>query len=84
MTLSPIYLKELELVRQEGWQEGRQEARQEYYREAIGILLRLRFGSVDEELNAIIEPLSTLAPSEFLAPLMQLSREELLHRFSKA
>jgi len=44
-------------------------------------LLQVRFGSVDEELAAIVEPLLALSPEEFTPMLLQLSREELLARF---
>ena len=80
MTLSPIYLQKLEEVRQEGIQEGRQETQRSF----IEGLLKLRFGSLDEELNAIVEPLSILTTDESLPLLTQLSREELLNRFSQA
>jgi len=44
-------------------------------------LRQVRFGSVDEELAAIVEPLLALSPEEFTPMLLQLSREELLARF---
>ena len=43
--------------------------------------LRARFGSLDDELNAIIQPLLELTPEEFSTLLIQLSREELVSRF---
>lgn len=46
-------------------------------------LLRVRFGSLDDELLAIIEPLLALTPEEFTPLIVQLSREELLARFSQ-
>jgi hypothetical protein len=39
-------------------------------------LLRVRFSSLDDQLQAIIEPLLALPPEEFIPLLMHLSREE--------
>jgi hypothetical protein len=69
MTLSPIYLQKLEEVRQEG--------RQQNQRTVIENLMLARFGSIDDELSAIVEPLLALAPEQFTSVLIQLSREEL-------
>jgi hypothetical protein len=44
-------------------------------------LLRNRFGSLDEELTAIVEPLLNLSPQEFTPLLLRLSKEELFARF---
>ena len=44
-------------------------------------LLLVRFGALDAELSAIIEPVLALPPEEFTPLLLQLSREELLARF---
>lgn len=44
-------------------------------------LLIARFGSMDEELAAIIEPMMALEPQEVMPLLLYLSREELLERF---
>jgi len=48
---------------------------------AVENLLQVRFGSLDIELQAIIEPVLALPPEEFTPLLMQLSREELIARF---
>jgi hypothetical protein len=77
MNLSPIYLEKLA----EAEQKGRQKGRQEIQRSVIENLLQVRFGSLDKELNGIIEPLLALSPEEFTPLLVQLSREELLNRF---
>lgn len=74
MSLSPIYLQKLEEARQEGSQES-------LYR-VVQKLLRFRFGSLDDELNQIIQPLAALGEDEFIPLIQQLSREELLNRFS--
>lgn len=97
MQLSTIYQQELADARekarqqgfqeglQEGLQEGRQEGRQEAIlterRATIENLLQIRFGSLDEDLSAIVDTLSALSPGEFTPLLLRLSREELLAQF---
>ncbi|WP_016951974.1 hypothetical protein [Anabaena sp. PCC 7108] len=46
--------------------------------------MRVRFGSLDEELERIVEPLLRLSPLEYSRLLLELSREELLTRFGTA
>ncbi len=65
----------------EGLQEGRIEGLQEERRATIVNLLRVKFGSLDEELLGIIEPLLQLSPAEYTPLLLNLSREELLAQF---
>ena len=81
MALSPIYLQKLEDAKQEGVQEGVQQGVTAERRSVIENLLQVRFNSLDEELNSIIETISRLSPQEFTPLLLQLSREELLNRF---
>ncbi len=89
MKLSEAYLRwreeTLEEGRVEGLQEGRIEGRseglQEERRATIVNLLRVKFGSLDEELLGIIEPLLQLSPAEYTPLLLNLSREELLAQF---
>ena len=50
-------------------------------RETISDLLKLRFGNLDPQLEAIIPHLMELSRSEYLALLMQTDRSELLSRF---
>ena len=73
MNLSPIYLERLAEAKQEGRNEG--------HRTVIENLLRARFGTLDNELNSIIQPLLALTPEEFSPLLIQLSREELISIF---
>lgn len=73
MQLSPIYEQRLA--------EARQEAIQAERRTTIENLLQVRFGRLDEELSAIVEPMFALSPQEFTPLLLQLSREDLLTRF---
>ena len=69
MNLSPIYLERLA------------EAEQKGQRTVIENLLKAKFGSLDDELNSIVQPLLALTPEEFSPLLLQLSREELISRF---
>lgn len=74
MRLEPIYQRNREQAKLEGRQEGE--------RLVVENLLQVRFGSLNDELSAIIEPILALPPSEFTPLLMQLSQEELIARFS--
>ncbi|MBD2299087.1 hypothetical protein H6G80_22190 [Nostoc sp. FACHB-87] len=69
MRLAPLY------------QQDREQAIQEGERLVVENLLRVRFGELDNQLQAIIEPLLALSPEEFTPLLLQLSREELIARF---
>ncbi|MUG93030.1 hypothetical protein F7734_11505 [Scytonema sp. UIC 10036] len=78
MQLSPVYEQRLAEARQQGVQAER--------RRTIDALLRGRFGTVDEELAAVIQPIIDLPSQEYTSLLLQLSnisREELLARFLK-
>jgi len=81
MRLSPIYEQKLAEAKQQGLQEGLQEGIQAERRQVIENVLQVRFGSLDAELSAVIEPLLKLTPEQFTPILLQLSREELLNRF---
>ena len=73
MNLSQAYLEWREATLQEGQKDERSQV--------VENLLRVRFGSLDEELERIIEPLLQLPPQEYSRLLLELSREELLTRF---
>ena len=85
MQLSPLYEQKLAEVKLIGQQEGIQVGIQAERRAIVESLFRVRFGTVDDELSAIVQPIILLSPEEF-APLVlqlsQLSRSELLSRFS--
>lgn len=87
MRLSPLFDQQLEQAKQEaqqqGMQEGIQQGIQEGQRRLIENLLTSRFGSLDEQLAAMISPLLALPPEELAPLLLQLSREELLSRFGE-
>ena len=69
MELSPLYQQRLDNAVRQG------------KRLLIENLLRFRFGQLDEELSAVIEPLLEI-PAEEISPfLIQFSREELIARF---
>ncbi len=74
MGLSPLFDQQLEQAQQQGLQEGQ--------RRIIESLLRSRFGELDPQLAAIIDPILALPPEESTPLLLQLSREELLARFT--
>ena len=82
MNLSPAYQRwqeeTLQKGRQEGRLEGRQEGRLEGQRQMVENFLRVRFGSLDEELSGAIAPMLQLPPEELTRLLFNLSREELL------
>jgi hypothetical protein len=75
MRLEPLYQQNRELAKLEGRQEGEHLV--------LENLLQFRFGSLNDELSAIIEPILALPPSEFTPLLMHLSKEELIARFSE-
>ena len=82
MRLAPLYQQDREQAIQEGEQRGLETGIQQGERLVVENLLKVRFGEIDNELQAIIEPLLTLPPEEFTPLLLQLSREELIDRFS--
>jgi hypothetical protein len=73
MRLSPILSQQLDSATQQGLQQGQ--------RQIVENLLKVRFGSLDEELSAIISPVLLLPLEEFTPLLLQLSRDELITRF---
>ena len=78
MELSPLYLQRLQTVKEEGIQQGIQQEQ----RLMVESMLQVKFGSVDAELSQIIEALIALPALERTQLIMQLSRAELLARFS--
>ncbi|BAZ05146.1 flagellar assembly protein H [Calothrix sp. NIES-3974] len=78
MTLSQAYLEWEQETQRRGIEQGMQLGQ----RQVVENLLKARFGELDEELASIIEPMLELPPDEYAALLLQLSREELLRRFS--
>ncbi|MCT7986610.1 hypothetical protein NG796_25390 [Laspinema sp. A4] len=87
MELSPLYLQRLQTVKEEGIQQGVQQGIQQGVqqgqRRLVESLLQVKFGTVDAELASIIEALIEIPPLEQAQLILQLSREELLARFSR-
>jgi hypothetical protein len=81
MQLSPLYQQRLAEATQQGIQIGIEQGIHNERRTLIENLLKVRFGDLDEQLTAIIEPLLALPPDQFTPLLLQLSREDLLRRF---
>ena len=94
MKLSEMYQQQLEEIkkqeRQEGEKRGQQEGEKRGLQTGVEIerramiesILQVRFGQVDAELTKIINPLIAMSREEFTPLLLQLSREELLARFT--
>lgn len=89
MKLSPVYLERLKTATdqgiQQGIQQGLQQGLQQLMRERqymIESMLRMRFGEIDPQLEAIIPALVALSAPESTPILLELSREQLLARFS--
>ena len=78
MRLSPLFDQQLEQAQRQGLQQGLQQGQRRF----IESLLRSRFGELDLQLAAIIDPILALPPEESTPLLLQLSREELLGRFT--
>ena len=69
---------------EEGHRQGLEEAREETKQKeklAIANVLKIRFGEIDEELEATIAAIAQLSIEESVPLLLQLSREEILARF---
>jgi hypothetical protein len=85
MRLSPLYLERLSQATESGIQQGLergvQQGLQQGERLVVENLLKVRFGQLDDQLSAIIEPVLRLSPEEFTPLLLNLSREQLLERF---
>ncbi|NEP89646.1 MAG: hypothetical protein F6K18_23985 [Okeania sp. SIO2C2] len=81
MRLSPLFSQRLEEATKQGMQQGMQQGIREERREQIENILKVRFGTIDNQLEAIIEPSLSLLPAELVPLLLQLSRDELLARF---
>jgi hypothetical protein len=77
MALSQVYLEWEKQTKRLGREEGLEQER----RSTIENLLQLRFGLVDQDLTGIIPDLMKLDNSEYTRLLLQLSKEELIHRF---
>ncbi|BAZ08796.1 hypothetical protein NIES4071_06020 [Calothrix sp. NIES-4071] len=82
MNLSQAYLEWEQETVERGKEIGKEIGKEQGQRQVVENLLLFRFGSLDPELEAIIPSILALPPSEFTPVLMQLSREELITRFT--
>ncbi|TAE59330.1 MAG: hypothetical protein EAZ87_10150 [Nostocales cyanobacterium] len=90
MKLSEIYQQQLEELKKQGIQQGIQQGErigidrgiERERRAMIESILQVRFGVIDAELATIIEKLIVMDREEFTPMLLQLSREELIGRFT--
>jgi hypothetical protein len=85
MNLSPAYLQDREQWlregRVEGRVEGRLEGRVEAKRELIENFFKVRFQTLDQELEGIIPTMIQIPTNELTPLLLNLNREQLLKRF---
>ena len=96
MTLSQAYLeweqkteqrgiqKGVQQGIQKGVQQGIQQGAQQKQLDTVQTALKVRFGALDEQLSAIVQPFAQLPSEEYTRLLLQLqalSREELLAKF---
>ncbi len=75
MNFKEVYERERTNILQQGLQQGQ--------RQVVENLLKVRFGSLDEELFGIVEPMLQLPPEDYTRLCIELSREELLARFPR-
>jgi len=64
-----------------GLEQGLERGLEQGERLVVENLLRVRFGELDPEIQAIISRILQLSPEEFTPLLLQCSREELLNQF---
>jgi len=80
MNLTPAYLEWERITELRGLERGKEQER----RQIVENLLLARFGFIDEQLAAVIQPVLNLTSHEYTTLLLQLSslsREQLLARF---
>ncbi len=82
MALSQAYLEWEQKTEQRGLERGLERGRQQTQREVIASLLTTRFGPIEASLEALIPSLMALPIESAMPLLLQLSREELIERFS--
>ena len=87
MTLSQAYLEWEQKTEQRGLQRGLQQGAQQNQLDTVQTALKVRFGALDEQLVAIVQPFAQLPSEEYARLLLQLhglSREELLVKFGRS
>jgi hypothetical protein len=84
MNLTPAYLEWERITELRGLERGKEIGKEEERRQIVENLLLARFGFIDEQLAAVVQPVLNLIPHEYTTLLLQLSslsREQLLARF---
>jgi len=84
MNLTPAYLEWERITELRGLERGKEIGKEEERRQIVENLLLARFGFIDEQLAAVVQPVLNLTPHEYTTLLLQLSslsREQLLARF---
>ena len=76
-----VYQEALAEGEEQGLERGLERGLQEGERLVVENLLRVRFGELDPEIQAIISRILQLSPEEFTPLLLHCSKEELLNRF---
>lgn len=84
MNLSQAYLEWEQETELRGVERGKEIGKEQERREIVENLLLARFGELDSQLAAIVQPILNLPANEYAGLLLQfssLSREDLLARF---
>jgi hypothetical protein len=82
LTESPVFIEYMERATADALAQGMTTGVKTGYQSVVESMIVDRFGSVDEELSAILPNVLKLSPSEFTPLLMHLSRTELIARFT--
>ena len=78
---SPLYRELRQTVLQEGIEQGMERGMEQERRKTVENLMKLRFETIDPELEAIAPKLVALSTDEVFALISQQSRQELLEQF---
>ncbi len=76
-----VYQEALAEGEEQGLERGLERGIEEGERLVVENLLRVRFGELDPEIQAIISRILQLSPEEFTPLLLHCSKQELLKRF---
>ncbi|MFM6403507.1 MAG: hypothetical protein ACKPGT_02185 [Microcystis sp.] len=76
-----VYQEALAEGEKQGLERGLERGLQEGERLVVENLLRVRFGELDPEIQAIISRILQLPPEEFTPLLLHCSKQELLNQF---
>ncbi|MDB9519781.1 hypothetical protein PN466_22820 [Roseofilum reptotaenium CS-1145] len=79
---SPLYREMLEQARKTVLQQGIEQGIEQERRKTVENLMRLRFQTIDPELEAIVPKLIALPTEEVFSLILQKSQQELLEQFS--